>query len=191
MISGETIFLRIDVSKLHQANPHHNMFSLRDTTDANFLSPGAPIGSSPLTTASPSAHSASSTITDPRWSRPMDHLLRPVRWIARRAAVSFRGGHRGGRRSTKEIDLSVQLDLEDIVDGIETSFVRGEWERTASTTSIISGRITVHPGSTSVMVQSLSSPGWFSAFDPIMWVLQNLPWLEYSFERHSYLLTFF
>lgn len=148
------------------------MFCLGDPIDPDSLSPGAFSGTIPTTAASPSAHSPSSpSITDFRSSRPVDQLLRPVCWIARRAGVTFRGGGRGGGsgRNTVEIDPNAQPEIEDVVDGLETAMIRVERERTVSVTAL-PGRISVQPTSFSAMVQSLSSPGCFSAFDSVAYV---------------------
>ncbi|VUZ43209.1 unnamed protein product [Hymenolepis diminuta] len=164
--------MSVNLSFLSQADPHRhsrNMFCLGDSIDPDSLSPGAFSGTIPTTAASPSAHSPSSpSITDSRSSRPVDQLLRPVCWIARRAGVTFRGGGRGGGngRNTVEIDPNAQPEIEDVVDSVETAMIRVERERTVSVTAL-PGRISVQPTSFSAMVQSLSSPGCFSAFDSV------------------------
>lgn len=162
----------------HASNHHHhNMFSLDDPLiDPNSLSPGAFPGAVPTAAASPSRRSPSSTssIAESRSSsRPIDQLLRPMRWIARRAGVTFRGGghSRSGDpsgRGTVEVEPSTLLEVEDMVDGLETDLPQVQRERTVSITSALPCRISIQPTSYSAMVQSLSSPGCFSAFDSVM-----------------------
>ncbi|VDM31550.1 unnamed protein product [Hydatigera taeniaeformis] len=146
----------------YQRNAHSSIFSLGcfyDPADSNLIT--APTTADTVVasavTASPSVHSPSSaSMTEGKATRPLDHFLRPVRWIARRAVHSFRGQRGGGGRGVAS-DLST-----DHLNGDESATVAtvGEGrERTVSATSANSGHA-VGDG-ISTMVQSLSSPDWF------------------------------
>lgn len=88
----------------------------------------------------------------------MDHFLRPMRWIARRAVHSFRGQRGGAGGGGRGVDFGLPTDHDD-GNGLETAVMVGEGRgRTVSVASAASGHaVDGNPA----MVQSLSSPSWF------------------------------
>ncbi|VDK37735.1 unnamed protein product [Taenia asiatica] len=148
----------------YQRNAQSSAFSLGciyDSVDSNPTTASTATGTvaAAAITTSLSAHSpSSSSMMEGKTTRPMDHFLRPMRWIARRAVHSFRGQRGAVSGGGSDVNFGLPTDHDD-VNGLETPIMVGEGrERTVSVASATSGHVV---DGNSAMVQSLSSPSWF------------------------------
>ncbi|KAL5103379.1 hypothetical protein TcWFU_004901 [Taenia crassiceps] len=148
----------------YQQNAQSSAFSLGciyDSADSNPITASTATGdaAAATTATSPSAHSpAASSMVESKTTRPMDHFLRPMRWIARRAVHSFRGQRGGTGGGGRGVEFGLPTDHDD-GNGLETALMVAEGrERKVSLVSAASGHVVE---GNSAMVQSLSSPSWF------------------------------